>query len=178
MNKQTLAKAVREGGMIERVHTVPSHGTYSNAEHTYGALSLLFVLYPGTPSMNLVKAMLWHDTAERWTGDVPGPMKYSIPELARLIEEVELACFAEMGIDFDLTEDEKKWLRAIDKIELWLWSHDQLALGNLNADEIQRTLYDLFMTGAIPLPRECQEFVREFRWGRLTDQPPTNRREA
>jgi len=173
MNKQTLAKAVREAGVIQRVHTVQSNGSYTNAEHTYHALSLLFVLYPGQPSMNLVKAMLWHDAAERWTGDIPGPMKYSIPELAKLVEEVENACFAEMGIDFELTEQEQKWLRAIDKIELWLWSHDQLALGNQNADEIQRTLYDLFMTGAIPLPKECQDFVREFRWGRLTDKPPT-----
>lgn len=172
MNRQTLAKAVREGGMVQRVHTVPHHGTYSNAEHTYNALSLLFVLYPGTPSMNLIKALLWHDVAERWTGDIPGPMKYSIPELSKMIEDTEEACFEEMGVSIKLTSEENKWLKAIDKIELWLWSADQIAMGNQNAVEIQLTLYDLFMSGAIHLPNECKEFVRDFRWGRLSDKPP------
>lgn len=158
--------------MVQRVHTVPSHGSYSNAEHTFHALSLLFMLYPGRPSMALVKAMLWHDTAERWTGDIPGPMKYSIPKLSDMVDDIEEECLAEIGLTFDLTDEERVWLRAIDKIELWLWTHDQLAMGNLNADWIQRTLYGLFMRGEIQMPEECLEFVREFRWDRLSDDPP------
>ena len=173
MNKQTLSKAVREAGMIDRVHTVPHHGSYTNANHQHNCLSLLFILYPaGAPSFNLIQAMHWHDTAERWTGDLPGPLKYTFPELSDLVDVVENRCFEYLGIVVDLDEDEYKWLRAIDKIELWLWSADQITMGNQNAVEIQRTLYDLFMTGTIPLPAACLAFVREFRWSRLSDTPP------
>ena len=172
MNKQTLAKAVREAGAIRRVHTMPHHGTYSNAEHSYNVLSLLFVLYPGTPSPELIRSTLWHDVAERWTGDMPGPMKYVSQVLADHVEHIEERCLMAMGLGPSLTDEEETWLTALDKIELWLWSADQIAMGNQNAVEIQRTLYDLFMSGAIPLPKECLEFVREFRWSRLSDKPP------
>lgn len=173
MNQQTLAKAVREAGMITRCHTVPHHGSYSVAEHCFNALSLLLILYPGPPKASLIEAVLWHDVAERWTGDIPGPMKYISPELDDMVTEVENKCFRFLDIVVKLTEEEYKWLRAIDKVELWLWSADQLAMGNQNAGEIQRTLYDLFMTGEIPLPEECQQFVKEYRWSRLSDMPPT-----
>lgn len=172
MNKQDLSKAVREAGMVERVHTVPHHGTYTNAGHQHNCLSLLFVLYRGTPSLKLIKAMHWHDTAERWTGDIPGPVKYLMPELAKMIEDVENKCFEYLGISIGLTENECNWLRAIDKIELWLWAADQIAMGNQNAVEIERTLYGLFMSGSIPLPAECLTFVQDFRWSRLSDTPP------
>lgn len=172
MDKQTLIKAVREAGTITRCHTVPHHGTYTNAEHTCQAMNLLFLLYPGAPSANLVKALLWHDTAERWTGDMPGPMKYVDRRLSDLVDVIEETCFKAMGISTNITEAEACWLRAVDKIELWLWAHDQTAMGNTNAEEIKCTLWSVFISGRLQLPEECLEFVKEFRWSRLSDTPP------
>jgi 5'-deoxynucleotidase YfbR-like HD superfamily hydrolase len=166
-------KALREAGQIQRVHTVPSHGSYSNAEHVAQMMNLLFELYPGDPPMELVKAVLYHDVAERWTGDIPGPMKYVSERLDDECTIAEIKCLNALCIDLDISENDSTWLRAIDKIELWLWAQDQLALGNQNASEIYLTLNTLFRNGGIPLPDECSKFVDEYRWSRLSDMPPT-----
>lgn len=127
----TRVKAAREGGHTERCHGTPHHGSYSVASHTYHALSLLYILYPGEPRHQLVKALLFHDAAERWLGDLPATAKWLNPELGREYAYLERRVDEKFGflVD-DLTEEEILWKDNIDKLELLLWCREQQSMGN------------------------------------------------
>jgi len=137
-----LARALREGGAVERCHTIPHHGSYTVGQHSYDALSLLLVLHPD-PTLALVKAVLWHDVPERWTGDVPANAKWDNHRLAHALAVSEGKVFDALGLGplFEgLSEEECSWLHAVDRLELWLWCQDQLALGNSNVRVVQKNL--------------------------------------
>lgn len=125
--------AAREGGAVERCHATPHIGTYTNAQHCYGAVSLLLILHPN-PSVDLIRAVQFHDVAERWLGDVPATGKGAF---RNEYEEAE----ARLQMDLDLMpllgEEDHNWLRAVDILDLWLWAREQLYLGNRAAGEIQ-----------------------------------------
>ena len=146
---------MREGGHTERAHGIPHHGSYSVGKHSYDALSLLLILHPN-PSMDLVKAMLWHDVAECWTGDVPAPMKWVYPEVMGPFKAVESALLHNMGVP-TITDEDHAWLKACDALEFWLWAHEQLALGNRYVEQNLRQIVPrLERSGWMPIP--CQEF--------------------
>lgn len=166
--------ALREAGKVERCHTLPHYTSYSVAQHSYDALSLLLLLYPGEPSVGLIKHVLWHDAPERWLGDIPGPAK---GENAGLNGEYLLAEDRLIAIlvqtNPDLRADEQRWVHAVDAIEFYLWAEDQVALGNQNA-KAPRDKARAFLTRADVqkwLPKECSEFLANYVWKRLSDFP-------
>lgn len=131
LNRPLLTRiaATREAGTVRRCHIVPHHGQYNIAQHSYGAVSLLLLLHPH-PSLNLIKAVQWHDCAERWLGDIPAPAKWDHTELGRVYEEAERRVLDALGLLPSLIPDEENWLKALDTLELWLWCREEEALGN------------------------------------------------
>jgi len=116
-------QATREGGAVQRCHVIRHHRAYDVAQHTFGAVNLLLLLHPG-PSVRLIKAVQWHDIAERWTGDVPATAKWMCPalrEALRLLEEPLMRMF---GLHQELDLDDQRWLAAVDILELWLWARE------------------------------------------------------
>lgn len=160
---------LREGGCVQRAHTMPHHGEYTVGKHSFDAVNLLFVLHPDPP-MHLVKAVLWHDIGERWTGDVPATAKWSDGELAKRLDMLESRCLKAAGLEQTLSPEERLWLRAVDRIELLLWAKEQLAMGNLNANAIIGNLASWFKRTAIPV--QCKNFVENHKWGRTPDELP------
>lgn len=165
--------AAREASHVTRCHTVPHHGEYSVGKHSHDALSLLFILHPD-PSINLIKALHWHDGGERWLGDIPSPAKMYNPELKRVYEATEREALERWELDEGLRElnaEEGAWLRAIDGIELFIWCKEQEALGNRHVYTFTRTLTEYFkrleMDGMMPPP--CQEFLENYVWDRLPE---------
>lgn len=164
--------AAREAGAVQRSHTARQHGDYTVGQHSYDALSLLFLLHPD-PSMNLVKAVLWHDAAERWLGDVPAPAKWDDEDLRIAYEKAERGVLRKWGFDEGLkrlTDPEQDWLAAVDKLELWLWCMDQVAMGNQNIYGVRDRINDWFNRNRDDIPLECLEFIGEFHWRRLDDR--------
>jgi hypothetical protein len=123
MNPEKQVQATREGGRVQRCHVVDHKGLYDVAQHTYGALNLLLLLHP-EPSLQLIKAVQWHDVAERWTGDVPATAKWMNPRLREALKLLEEPLMKRFGLHQDLTLQEKEWLAAVDILELWLWSRE------------------------------------------------------
>jgi 5'-deoxynucleotidase YfbR-like HD superfamily hydrolase len=122
--------AVREGGAVQRCHTFPQHhGPYDVAQHSYGAVSLLLLLHPN-PSLNLIKAVQWHDIGERWLGDMPSPAKTGNQHLAEVYEAEEEKILTLLGLYFELSNQEENWLKAVDILDLWLWCREEEFLGN------------------------------------------------
>ena len=126
---RTRLAATREAGTVRRCHIVPHHGQYNIAQHSYGAVSLVLLLHPN-PSVSLIKAVQWHDVAERWLGDVPAPAKWDNPELGEVYERTEAQLLNRLGLFAQLTAEEQAWLKAVDTLELWLWCREEEALGN------------------------------------------------
>lgn len=158
---ETLSRVLffREGGHVERAHTIPKVGSYPVGLHSFNMANLLLLLHPG-PSLDLIRAALWHDLHERATGDVPSPTKRFCPELAT----VESAAQAEFGTGVQLDPSDRMWLRAVDVLELYLWVQDQLAFGNRHVENVEASVVDWFAKNEIP--EEVRTFLRDFRWRR------------
>ena len=139
-------KALREAGALERAHNVPHHGSYSVGQHSYDAANIILTLHPD-PSLNLIKAILWHDAPERFLGDLPAPAKWYNPELTAEYEKAEKIVAEHMGIQgvfSALDEDDKHWLKAADRLELLLWCQDQMALGNRHVQNVHDNVIEWF----------------------------------
>lgn len=134
MDKYVEILSLRSSGLVSRWHTVPTLHRQNVAEHSGQAVSLLLMLHP-SPSLSLIKAMLWHDTSERYCGDVPAPVRRMNKTFSDMYEHVE-----ELFMESDhpvahkatqeLTQSEREWLRAIDVLELILYCQDEVMLGN------------------------------------------------
>lgn len=171
--KMFQIKATREAGMVRRCHTLPHHGQYNIAQHSYGAVSLLLLLNRN-PSLSLIKAVMWHDVGERWMGDIPSPAKKSNPQLRQFYEEVERRVLATLGLLPGLMPDEQNWLKAVDILDLWFWCREEEALGNTAIQEMSQncyeSLYGLRDQGRLPI--EVDDFLHYIEnrpQGRLSD---------
>jgi hypothetical protein len=123
MNNIQKILAMREGGSVKRHHTYKIMGEDTVGNHTFNMLNLLLTLHPA-PSSNLIKAVLWHDIAERFTGDVPSPAKKSLAIKEALLQ-AEDSVNEKLGIKVDLSENEQSWLHGVDKLEYFLFLHEQ-----------------------------------------------------
>jgi len=166
--------AARESSNVRRCHVVPHHGEYTDGKHSHDALSLLFILHPA-PSMALVKALHAHDNGERWVGDMPSPAKWYNNLLGREYVVAEKAALREWdmedGLLENLSKDEGCWLQALDRIELWLWCHDQYAMGNLHIVQFILHLDRWFRENQVFIPDPCHDLIEQFQWKRLPENP-------
>lgn len=161
---------LREASNVERAHTLPHHGSYTVGKHSYDAVMLLLALKPDA-SLNLVKAVLYHDLGERFTGDVPTPAKHADGEMARRLDAFEARALDFLDLRIELDAEERRWLHAVDKVELLLWCKDQLALGNMNAAAIIGSL--LSILNHSDLPQVVVEFIAAHEWTRNPDRLPS-----
>lgn len=163
--------ATREGGNVRRCHVVPHQDEYTVGKHSYDAVSMLLVLHPN-PSIHLVKALLWHDCAERWCGDMPATAKWYNESLAEAYNLAEIGFMQDWefyeGFE-EFTDDDYLWLNAIDKLELWLWCKDQLASGNQHIREFIVHLDRHFEERGADMPQPCRDFYNNFEWTRLPE---------
>lgn len=170
MNIIERALAFREGGQTQRCHTMQFVGPYNVAIHSYNALILLMLLYDeGLPSLNLIKAVLWHDIPERWTGDVPTPTKMADPMLRGLLNILERKVLFTLGIEHlfeNLNAKEQDWLDAIDLLELFIWSQEQFESGNKNIQSLINQILKIFATRISKIPEPVKDFVKDFKWSR------------
>ncbi len=147
--------ATREAGRVRRCHIIPHHGQYDVAQHSYGAVSLLLLLHPN-PSLGLIKAVQWHDCAERWVGDLPAPVKWTHAELGQSFENAEQRVLKVLGLFSNIGAEDINWLKAVDTLDLWLWCREEEALGNEAVTAMRRACETVLETrgleGNLPEP--------------------------
>lgn len=158
-------QSLRASGHVRRWHTVHHLKEQSVAEHSAQAVSLLLLLHPN-PSVDLIKAMLWHDSAERHVGDMPAPVRRDAPELACAYEAAESRFFELHTTVFSamarLTEEDWRWLKAIDTLELFLYCHDEMFLGNQHFAIIEKRARSYLAQGGDKVPEQVTQFVQRF----------------
>jgi 5'-deoxynucleotidase YfbR-like HD superfamily hydrolase len=157
----------RQAGGVRRCHTTPHHGEYKNSEHSCQMLLLLDVLNPKAP-LRLWRAILYHDLHEFYTGDVPGSVGSIDLELRAAFESAGEIVSEHFGWSVpDLSEDERRWLKALDKLELYLWCHDELNMGNDHVTPILDLLLRWFDENKVSVPYTVRSFVNRFEWRRV-----------
>jgi 5'-deoxynucleotidase YfbR-like HD superfamily hydrolase len=164
---------VREGGLVERAHTVPHLGSYNNAQHQWGAAMLYLQLRRGTHDPATVVVILTHDLGERWAGDLPAPTKWKLSTPAnRELHTIEEKCLRYLGFSAVLSPEEARWAKAVDLLELFLWSHEQIALGNQNVKVIVANIRAFVDEHWDDLPEEVQHVYDVYAWDRTSDRFP------
>lgn len=164
-------KFTREGGAVRRVHTQKIIGEYDVAQHSFNMLCILKVLKLDA-SKELIWAIVAHDLAERLTGDIPGPAKWFgvVDKIA--LDGIEDQILSEVGFQYILNEEDTKWLRGLDILELYLWAKDQFNMGNQNARKMIDRIHVWFLSNISIIPTAIYEFYCEVRncdWRMLND---------
>jgi len=126
---------LRKGGDVKRFHTVTMLRENLVSAHSWGVAVLICDILPN-PSVNLLKAALYHDVAEHVTGDISAPTKWQFPKLAEALLEVESEVEKRLGLNADLTEEERLILKFADMSDLILFCTQEFRLGNREAVEI------------------------------------------
>lgn len=162
------AWAVREGGDVKRLHVVPVHTDPSVARHSWNMAALLWLLHPN-PSKNLLLSCILHDCNERWVGDTPAPVKYSMfPDLGREIKKAEEVVDEIMGFAPHLNEHEKNWRRGVDLLELLMYAQAEIAMGNRNMQATHDNVRAHIVESSW-VPEPIVDFARQLRWQRTMD---------
>lgn len=172
MNTVDRVRAVREAAMVERCHTVPHLRSYTNGAHTYGVCVLLRMFWPDEPK--LVDFALFHDTPERWTGDMPSQVIRAHPELKKSLkkEDERIAAALSIPTEHDMEPLSYMKFKACDRLDLWLWTWEEEAMGNKMVLGVRRALDELFADSVVFTPDIVIEFMKAFRakgWKRLEE---------
>lgn len=155
---------LRAGGAVKRYHTFPTHGNQDVGAHSH-AVALFILSFHPNPSLNLIKACLFHDLAEYDTGDCPANVKWAFPVMDNMLKLAESNIDQQLKIDVELTAEEEKWLKCADTLEYCLYSLDQRRLGNLNMDIVfgrgmkRLESYPLALENA-----DVREFINSLKW--------------
>jgi 5'-deoxynucleotidase YfbR-like HD superfamily hydrolase len=127
-------ESIRAGGAVRRYHTRTTIGHQTVAEHSWGVACILLEICD--PSVELLGRALYHDVAERETGDIPAQFKRSSSLLMSLLDELTENVEDDLGIACKLTKEEECFLRAADILELLWYCLEQRQLGNTTLDDI------------------------------------------
>ena len=155
---QRIALA-REGGEVERCHCFRTIGNPTVGQHTFNAVSMLLILCPD-PTINMIKALQFHDMAERFLGDMPATAKWKFPHLKEDYEVCEMRILGENGMLPALDEREKMWVHLMDVLDFYMYCHEQMLLGNRYAE--QRMLSARKVLDVTPMPPAVLSFYRNY----------------
>jgi len=118
-------KLLASGG-VRRWHTTRTM-KQTTAEHSWG-VALILSMYHPSPSVDLLRAALFHDCHEKLFGDIPSPIKQRWPEIKAAEEYAEVLFFHDLGLvsPYDnLSAADLLWLDWADKLEAYHFLCDQ-----------------------------------------------------
>lgn len=110
-------------GSVQRWHMNPAmaRSGQTNADHQGRCVLLLLALHPAPPPP-LIRALAAHDVGEFGAGDLSYDFKRAQPEFAAQHAAFEAQSREGLcGPDPELTLDEARWLKLIDRLEAACW---------------------------------------------------------
>lgn len=160
--------------MVERAHVVPHLRPYPVGQHTWGVCCLLNLLWPH--DHHLVTFALFHDVPERWTRDWPAQVIRNHPEAGRALEAEDRRISALLALPSEhaLSPEDFAKFKAADRLELWLWTWEEEAMGNRMVLGVRSQLDMMFARGREEgtLPSVVADLIDTFReegWVRLPE---------
>lgn len=124
--------AALQSGHVMRFHTRRTLHPQNVAAHSANVALIAYALSGGRPSTELLLAALTHDMEERWTGDVPAPVKWASPALDAELDRLGAQWRQEhTGLEtFPLTEEERRVLKAADYIDGAMFCYYEMQSGS------------------------------------------------
>lgn len=121
MNKQDISiHPIYQSGGVTRWHARPEvTATQTLADHHGRVAQIMLYFWPNV-RRELIYAALHHDCGELVVGDVPYPAKQAMPDLAKMLGDVEEQARADMGVTpADITSGEYRMLKFCDRLEAY-----------------------------------------------------------
>lgn len=125
----------RDAGNVRRYHTARIIGEQTVAAHSFNMCLILMEVLEH-PSADVLKAAMFHDLAEVFTGDIPATFKWKFPAVGNILAATEDLITEEAGLSIELDDLERRALKFADMMELCMFCCEQLELGNRNMIEI------------------------------------------
>lgn len=153
MNDLVQLMDLLEAGHVQRLHTCPTIHGRSVAHHSYNIMLMLDWVYEGNPPMRIMRAAMYHDLHEKYLGDIPSPIKEN-PAIREGLRAVEDEINQQMGINYELDENENTILKALDGLEFMFYLLQERRLGSLNNSDTFARAYNLY-----PVPNEPKRLL-------------------
>ena len=144
------ANFMRRAGNVKRFHTHSIIGENTVAHHSWGVVVLLLELVE-KPSLDHVRAAIYHDAFEVETGDIPWTAKQRNPTIKLVADSMESDVALEIDVMWNLHPWEEHSLKFCDMLDLMWFCLSQRKLGSANVD-------DVFENGRRFLLGHLQEF--------------------
>ena len=128
-------------GKVNRMHTMPQLHRENIAEHTWGVLLAVVRYYPQATA-DFLRAVIMHDAGEIATGDIPGHVKWSNPELGRRVEMMERNYVGKLAQISELSITEFWLLEIFDRLDFCVSCVHEMRMGNLNSARYFKRSYE------------------------------------
>lgn len=90
-------------------------GSIGTQRHQWQATTWYLLLCPA-PTLHLTRAILWHDVAEAYMGDMPGPVKSACEELSTILAAMEAVISEDLGLPVVTAERDLAWMKLCDRL--------------------------------------------------------------
>lgn len=128
------AHLYRDAADTLRYHTQRTLRSQTVGAHSFNMLMLIQLVAPDSRK-EVLQAIMFHDLPEKFTGDMPAPIKRASPALKVLMDELEMD-LAPLYRDFNLTPEEHALVKWVDLMELAMFGLEELKMGNRYAEEV------------------------------------------
>lgn len=127
----TIARAVRSAFKVKRYHTEECIHEETVGEHTAGVVALCMILCDGEYRGGLIANAIFHDFPEKWTGDIPYPVKRDNPDIKPGVTKQEEKLYEKYHINLPiLTGEDTTILKAADMLQLCYKAKGEIMMGN------------------------------------------------
>lgn len=139
VDEQLFARILmhRRSASVTRFHTHPTLKPNTNGYHTFGMITLYFLLVnPDRWNAFMIKAIHDHDMSEQFLGDIPAHVKWRFPELRQQVAVAEEQINKENRWRTGLGLHEGSVLAFLDTLDYMLYSLEERRMGNQYMDEV------------------------------------------
>ena len=124
---------VLKAGTVQRYHSVDLSVRQDVSQHTWEACVIALYLDPNC-SANVLKYLMMHDVAERFTGDIPAPIKANNKTIKSLFDTIEKEYLDSIGWEIpEVTEEEYYLIKQADILSGIYFSHKRVIAGDTDA---------------------------------------------
>lgn len=130
-DREAIMSSGRAAGLVRRWHTWFRHQEQTVAEHSWQMLRIYYQIW-GRPEGKVTDYLVWHDTPEIATGDMPFPIKRDNPVLKEEADRIEKEQLKRLGgpsLD-GLTDAEKLRVKFCDCADMMEYGVSEMMMGN------------------------------------------------
>jgi 5'-deoxynucleotidase YfbR-like HD superfamily hydrolase len=125
---------------IKRYHTIPTIHQETVGEHSHRVCTLYLQLF-GTPRVEILEYILYHDMGELSAGDLPFNAKRDVPEMKHFMDRAEEVGLRRLNIQIPyLNVEEHARVKLCDMLQMLEFARIEIAMGNQFARSVQSNI--------------------------------------